>query len=154
MPGHYILIGQTPVPCEDVLEWGRWLQTANRRVRLTRVGPYFVSTVFLGLDHSFGAMFGREAGPPILFETMVYIENPRDVEFAAVPEYGIEAQTVHFVSDFLDIQERCSTWLEAEAQHAKIVVEVGQLHDDVEEIDPKDPAKVVEEELKEANGKS
>lgn len=37
-----------------------------KRVALTQVGPYMVSTVWLGLDHSFGA------GDPLIFETMVF----------------------------------------------------------------------------------
>jgi hypothetical protein len=45
--------------------WGD--DNANRRVAFTVVAPGVeVSTVFLGLDHSFGD------GPPVLFETMVF----------------------------------------------------------------------------------
>ncbi len=108
------MVGQTPVPCEDLLEWGRWLATAaNRRVRLTRVGPYFVSTIFLGLDHSFGA------GPPLLFETMVWVDDPHEIEIQANPERGTEARTLKMDRSFLDEQKRCSTWLQAEAQHPR-----------------------------------
>lgn len=32
-----------------------------------QVGPYWVSTVWLGLDHGFG-----RPGPPVIFETMVF----------------------------------------------------------------------------------
>lgn len=38
-----------------------------RRVALDRVGPYEVSTVWLGLDHGFG-LHAR----PVIFETMVF----------------------------------------------------------------------------------
>lgn len=38
-----------------------------KRVALTTVGPYAVSTVWLGADHSFGT-----GGPPLIFETMVF----------------------------------------------------------------------------------
>lgn len=42
-------------------------QASNyRRVAETQVGPFWVSTVWLGLDHSFGS------GPPLIFETMVF----------------------------------------------------------------------------------
>jgi len=38
-----------------------------KRVELTEVGPYTVSTVWLGLDHGF-----RDNEPPVIFETMVF----------------------------------------------------------------------------------
>lgn len=59
----------------DVLEWGRWFEgTADvpfaeggRRVAEDWPQPDVrVSTVFLGLDHSFGF------GPPLLFESMIF----------------------------------------------------------------------------------
>jgi len=64
----YILDGKTPIPC-DVKEWGIWMQTANRNVKKTDIGKARVSTVFLGLDHSFGV---EGEWLPILFETMVF----------------------------------------------------------------------------------
>ena len=62
----FILEGHDPIPCNDLLEWGRWFETADRRVAETTIGDYWVSTVFLGLDHSFGGAV------PLLFETMVF----------------------------------------------------------------------------------
>ena len=41
-----------------------------RRVGLTRLGDYEVSTVFLVLDHSFG--YGGTHTKPILFESMIF----------------------------------------------------------------------------------
>jgi hypothetical protein len=43
-----------PVSEPDLLTWARWFETADRRVAVTEVGVYSVSTVFLGLDHGFG----------------------------------------------------------------------------------------------------
>ncbi len=63
----YILKNMKPVPCEDILEWGKWLERANRRVADVEIGGVRVSTVFLCLDHNFAAK-----GPPLLFETMVF----------------------------------------------------------------------------------
>lgn len=63
--GQYVLDGQTPVPCDDMMEWARWMQTGDRRVAETMVGEVRVSTVFLGLDHGF-------AGRRLLFETMIF----------------------------------------------------------------------------------
>ena len=51
----------------DILTWSRWFETADRSVCRTQVGESTVSTVFLGLDHSFS-----EQGPPILYETMIF----------------------------------------------------------------------------------
>jgi hypothetical protein len=62
----YILSGRTPVLCEDISQWGTWMENAERHVAKTEIGDVQISTVFLGLDHSFGS------GPPILFETMIF----------------------------------------------------------------------------------
>ena len=56
----YRLEGHQPVPTDQAgVGWAR--------VRLTRAGPYRVSTVFLGYDHNF-----PHEGPPVLFETMTF----------------------------------------------------------------------------------
>jgi len=57
----------TSVSVYDVLEWSKWFEIADRRIAHTQVSDDVeVSTVFLGLDHSFGG-----SGSPVLFETMV-----------------------------------------------------------------------------------
>src|SRR3990167_5787675 len=56
----YILNGHVPEPTEDVIEWGKWMETADRKVASTDVGSLQVSTVFLGIDHSF---FGKGQPP-------------------------------------------------------------------------------------------
>lgn len=50
---------------DDVLEWGKTF-SKNRRVAKDEFNGHMVSTVFLGLDHSFGY------GQPLLFESMVF----------------------------------------------------------------------------------
>jgi len=64
-----------PQPCADVRMWGRWFEEASRtRARILAHDrdegadgvEILVSTVFLGLDHNFGA-----SGPPVLWETLV-----------------------------------------------------------------------------------
>ncbi len=87
----YILEGHTPVVVTDIRTWARWFETADRGVARTEKNGVTVSTVFLGLDHSFGS------GPPLLFETMVF-GGKLDQE-----------------------QERYSTWDEAEAGHKSMV---------------------------------
>lgn len=90
MIGRYILDGHTPVEEPDLYKWGRWLEKRGaRRVEETMIDKVRVSTVFLGLDHSFGA-----DGPPLLFETMSFGKRPFDQE-----------------------QTRCSTWDEAVLMH-------------------------------------
>lgn len=84
----FILDGHNAVPT-DLMTWARWFETAERHVAQDYIGEARVSTVFLGLDHSFGS------GPPLLFETMIF-GGPHN-----------------------DYQERYSTWEEAEAGHAK-----------------------------------
>lgn len=95
MSDHYILDGHKTVAC-DLLTWARWLDENNesRIVKKDTVGKSRVSTVFLGLDHSFGD------GPPLLFETLVF-EGPLE-----------------------DEMDRYSTWEEAERGHAVMVERV------------------------------
>lgn len=70
MSDQYILDDDgEPQVCDDLLTWGRWLQTADRQVLLTRVGDACISTVFLGLDHNHLSALG---GDPILWETMIF----------------------------------------------------------------------------------
>lgn len=99
-PGRYILNANgEPEACEDLLTWGRWMETGNRILQQSRfdhpfpptddqiaryTSPVFpagdvghavqtmdlrilVSTIFLGLDHSFS-----DDGPPVLFESMIF----------------------------------------------------------------------------------
>ena len=88
----YMLKGKEPVPVEDVIEWGRWFEDADRSVASTVLeNGVRVSTVFLGLDHNFGS------GEPVLFETMI------------------------FGGKHDKYQERYATWGEAEAGHKQAV---------------------------------
>jgi hypothetical protein len=48
-----------------VQEWGEWRETHDNHVAQEDVGPFFVSTIFAGLDYRF---FGD--GPPLVYETM------------------------------------------------------------------------------------
>jgi hypothetical protein len=66
-PRYYRLEGHTPVVCRDVVEWGQWVESNDRIVEQTHVGRVFVSTIFLGIDLSFG-----DGYPPLLFETRVF----------------------------------------------------------------------------------
>lgn len=68
MSGHYILAedGKTPVAV-DLTTWATGFDHLGRRVGLDELpGDIRVSTVFLGLDHSW------DGGPPVLWETMIF----------------------------------------------------------------------------------
>ncbi len=94
----YILEDKIPKVVDDVLEWGKWFETADRHVAKTVLpNGVEVSTVFLGLDHSFSG------GKPILFETMIFGGEHDD-----------------------GYQERYSTWEEAEAGHKQAVALAGK----------------------------
>ena len=68
MNGRYILDEHgEAVACDDLIQWARWYETADRALAKTEIGESKVSTVFLGVDHSF-----NEEGPPMLWETMVF----------------------------------------------------------------------------------
>lgn len=79
-----------PVRVKGLLEWARWIQTAerHRHVGYDEINGLLVSTIFLGLDHRH---LGE--GPPILFETMILGRHDDGY------------------------QMRCCTWAQAEAEH-------------------------------------
>lgn len=88
-----------PVPCKDVLVWGEWFSKNDhrRRVAQTDVGTRWVSTVFLGLDHSHGGLFGEKF--PTIFETMVFVRGSSEDLYC----------------------ERYATWADALAGHERAV---------------------------------
>lgn len=90
MSDKFILDGKTPKPV-DLKTWGKWFETADRRVAKDQIGDVQISTVFLGLNHQWCD------GPPLIFETMIF--------------GGMYDQH----------QTRASTWDEAEKQHADAV---------------------------------
>jgi hypothetical protein len=93
MSDKYFLVGKVPKRATDIMEWARAFEQGDaRRVAETNLPDgVWVSTVFLGIDHSWGG------GPPLLFETMI------------------------FGGENSEYQDRCSTWEQAEAMHAKAV---------------------------------
>jgi hypothetical protein len=115
---NYILEGHDAIPCDDLRAWGQWFQNADRRVAYTDVtNNVSVSTVFLGMDHSF------RNSAPVLFETMVFglesyvriYVSPGDINHKSV-------KRAHDL-DGTDCW-RYSTWEEAEEGHFKAVEEV------------------------------
>jgi len=75
---YWILVDKEVVECKGgVLEWGRRFEYDNRHVGIYRSCGITVSTVFLGIDHSFGR------GAPVLFETMVFGDPREEYEYQA-----------------------------------------------------------------------
>lgn len=61
-------------PLPDMLDWAKRVEDKkNKVVKQESVGDYWVSTVWLGLNHQFGN------GPPLIFETMVFRGNWSDL---------------------------------------------------------------------------
>lgn len=98
----YILNGKIPILEPNVFIWAEWFEKADRQVEYTEIGKYAISTVFIGLDHSFG-VFDK----PILFETMIFelTNNGRNT----CDKWN---------------KERYSTWEEAVLGHKKICKQV------------------------------
>lgn len=92
----YILVNGEPRPATGE-QWRWWWSTGDRQVALTEVGPYLVSTIFLGIDMSAGQ------GPPVLYETAV---------FGPLGEEGMRGSTD---------MDRHSTREEALAGHTRMV---------------------------------
>ncbi len=116
-PAYYILRDKTPVKC-TLMEWARWFEetakagSLGRHVAHDEVGDdmrgrYYVSTVFLGLDHNYW-----DHGPPILFETMVFKHEPWTDSFGH--EHAVKSADVDGWFD------RYATWDKAEAGHRRI----------------------------------
>lgn len=57
-------------PLDRESAWALLVDYDYKRVDLTEVGPYVVSTVWLGLDHRY-----MGEGPPLIFETMVFTNS-------------------------------------------------------------------------------
>jgi hypothetical protein len=68
--GHYILDESNNPVSVDLRTWAEWIgDPKNKIVEQNTVGSFWVSTVFLGLDHRFGG-----EGEPLLWETMIFPE--------------------------------------------------------------------------------
>lgn len=82
-------------------QWAKWFaETTNRRVAETSIPPYYISTVFLGIDHGFWEK-------SLWFETMIFIHG-KNKDILEDPS-------------FQNYQERYETWEEALEGHEKAV---------------------------------
>lgn len=88
-----------------LLEWARLHEDIEyKRVALTDVGHYRVSTVWLGINHNFGQ------GPPIIFETMIFDTSKQTVSIITGESYPEDVG-----------QDRYSTEVAALAGHDQAV---------------------------------
>ncbi len=92
-PRYYMLVGKFVLPVENAVAWARSFERHNRTIAYDMIGDKLVSTVFLGIDHSFGL-----TDEPTLFETMVFTP----------PSWGDEKC------------ERYSTWDQAMTGHLQM----------------------------------
>lgn len=105
--------GETPIGCRDAIAWARWFETADRVVAQTPIGQppvLYVSTVFIGVDYSWGL------GPPRLWETLNVAATPDGANFYAHGEH-------------LDIQDRYTSAAAARAGHDRIVAELRAIYE-------------------------
>jgi hypothetical protein len=90
MGDYYILRDKLPIPC-DLMTWAHWLEEhiAERIVKQECVGQFWISSVFIG--------YSLRAGPPLLFETMVFDNSDQEfpesrwMERAPTWEMALEA---------------------------------------------------------------
>lgn len=83
---------------DEVKQWAEMFESSERIVEQTMVNRYWISTVFLGLNHNWD-----DDGPPLWFETMVFEELSSG-----------KTKSDRFC-------RRYTTWAEAEAGHAAMV---------------------------------
>ena len=96
----YILDDQRRPKRVDPMEWAQWVSAGKGQVGKDVVDRYCVSTVFLGIDHSFGGV------GPVLWETMVFGHGSFDGK-----------------------TDRCGgTWEQAEEMHRRMVLSVKDRH--------------------------
>lgn len=108
---HYILDEKRQVKEVDLMTWANWLESDKggkaRQIGFDRLDDIYISTVFLGLDHSFGM------GRPLIFETMVFANKETEVEM-----FG-KKHTIHRSLD--EYSNRYTTMDEAKAGHESLV---------------------------------
>lgn len=108
----YFILDENHNPKEVSLEeWGKQFNRESRIVEQTdtKLG-YWVSTVFLGLDHNFST---DPNAKPILFETMVFDRNNRRTYKLGEGEWESMGEEMYM--------NRYHTWDEALKGHQEVV---------------------------------
>lgn len=77
------------ISLSEFAELGRGI--ANKRLAADHVGGFWISTVWLGLDHSWSG------GPPLIFETMAFPsdgDGPSSYDEVYCDRYSTEAEAL------------------------------------------------------------
>ena len=69
----YAILDGHEIVVVDLMTWAKWFEDKDKTVERTSIGDVKVSTVFLGVDHSWGG------GKSLWFETMIF-GGPLDQE--------------------------------------------------------------------------
>lgn len=103
LDGHEV-VGMPSNTSEEIVAWAQAMEATDRKVAVTNlIDGSRVSTVFLGLNHSWGA------GPPMLFETALFSSETHYCKF------------LHREVQECEVVARYATWGEAEAGHMEWV---------------------------------
>lgn len=107
----YILEGKIPKPVNTISEYLGWMElNPDRHVKSDHLPDgVHVSTVFLCLDHNYGA------GSPLLFETMI------------------------FGGEYDQYMQRYSTWKEAELGHQNAIDKIFEVNQHTKKLQFKTP---------------
>jgi hypothetical protein len=125
---NYILIDHTPVALDCSTEkglkaWVHWMEHNRSQcmVAVDEIGPFWVSTVFMGLDQKLSK------GPPQLFETMILEQE----ESTCLLVDGNIELIDNAKSELHQLRWRYSSWEEAEQGHRAVAGMVSRsLHKD------------------------
>lgn len=93
--GHYVLDDQgNPKEERNLMKWAKSFEGDSRIIKQEQVGRLWVSTVFLGLDHSF-RITEEEDIAPVLWETMVFGISHFDQEMDRCSGNREQAEAMH-----------------------------------------------------------
>lgn len=106
-----------------LVELGGWEYKKVKRTAIDELG-LDVSTVWLGLDHSFGA-----GGPPLIFETMIFAQELSHAQY----EFKGKTRKYSYHED-VGYCKRYATEEEAVADHDRVVAEFRKGIDEVKEL--------------------
>jgi hypothetical protein len=97
----YILINNIPIAVSDYRTWSEWMSKNNKDIAKSTIDDYFISTIFLGINHNF---FDEEN--PILFESMVF-EHQEPIGCRRYTTWS-EAKQGHedFVTKYTELKEK------------------------------------------------
>lgn len=102
-PGGYYDRSGNPISFRDWARISHWDEKNDRQYKIVKqeyVGNYWVSTVWLGLDHGFGR------GAPLIFETMVFNHSPEIPEPPPFPSDRFEPDSDEWKEFFEDFPEQ------------------------------------------------